>query len=63
MTEPCGIATSLYFYSRPRVRGDADLPPMAERYIQFLLVPLREGRRGLGRYDWGVHVISTPAPA
>ena len=47
---PAGQGGS-YFYSRPCGRGDARLRMLLCFLPQFLLTPLREGRRGHGGHD------------
>ena len=47
---PAGQGGS-YFYSRPCGRGDARLRMLLCVLPQFLLTPLREGRRGHGGHD------------
>ena len=47
---PAGQGGS-YFYSRPCGRGDARLRMLLSFLPQFLLTPLREGRRGHGGHD------------
>ena len=52
-----------YFYSRPCGRGDSDTPRFLFRPPQFLLTPLREGRRCTPCCNRAAPFISTHAPA
>ena len=53
--------TGLYFYSRPCGRGDIVVEMSEREQLQFLLTPLREGRRyGAGKRRKGGHFYSRP---
>ena len=56
-------AARAYFYSRPCGRGDREKRRQSTTQEQFLLTPLREGRRVFIWYDSDQIKISTHAPA
>ena len=57
------LQLSSYFYSRPCGRGDVIYGGTATISEQFLLTPLREGRRHVVCVEDGTYFISTHAPA